>query len=61
MFSVYCSAHYAEVLLTIRQIEAFHRAEDGGIEIAWRCWCGRRGRSPATPPGLTPPALLHAS
>ena len=60
MFSVFCAAHGSEILLTTRRIEAFHRGADGGIEIAWRCWCGQRGRS-RTDPNDAADALPEAS
>lgn len=42
MFSVDCSRHGTEVLLTERRIRAIVPVE-GGSELHWTCWCGTEG------------------
>lgn len=44
MFEVYCPAHRARVLLTMRRIVALY-ATATGVVVDWRCWCGQHGRS----------------
>lgn len=42
MFTVHCSQHGSEVLLSERRIRTLHHTPRG-LDLEWECWCGSRG------------------
>jgi len=47
VFSVCCPQHGRRVLLSAGDIRSLSPAPGGGFVIAYRCFCGYEGRSPA--------------
>jgi len=44
MFEVHCPRHGTRVLLSESRIRSVTNT-DGGIVVAWRCWCGVNGET----------------
>jgi hypothetical protein len=42
MFTAWCDESKAEVLLTSRDVLGMRNTE-GGVLVAYRCWCGAHG------------------
>lgn len=43
MFTIECPTHRSTVLLSERRIRAIRPSAEG-LEVAYECWCGHRGR-----------------